>query len=228
MDWIRDLDLRCRSVAIDAIEVVACMERWRAVSDDDKHLVVTIVDIDTDSLLSICRRQERMLNERTLSVTTSSLDQPGDDSGMLDDDIAMLLRFGVHLAERSPIVSFWAFATLMSLGCPAFHEAKNYWLSASAAVMRMARTRSPFVQCGYMHLILSAYDPGCKACDVLLLPLAEMRLECDVMLKQSIAPSDTDLASTMTEVLADALHYAVEDDARAIAAGAFPLLYPSQ
>lgn len=154
-----------------------------------------------------------------------SLPENYDDLPFDDDDVAMVLALGRAAAHRNPIVSFWCFATLLSMTTPTYQESRIYWLSAASGVVEMSRRRSNFARCAYVKALSEA--AGQDAESLLWIPAYEILLESLIEPRSQIGNIVKGGLQEASNLLARSLPNAVELDRRVIANRAFPILWQS-
>ena len=225
MTWIDHHIATCPSDASNAFEVIVQAEGWRSIPRFYQDELGSVVELEPQALCGMVSRIAQLVNTRQVALNNADSAALSDQHAFSDDDVAMTLQFGKAIADRNPIVSFWSFATLLSLRDSPYHEAKNYWLSAAASIVNMSRRRTAFVRCAYINLLVSATRrPVDGRDDVVLLPVYEILLESTISIGPNMPHSHGSVPAHISSLLASSLPLAVEDDAALIARGAFPLI----
>lgn len=220
----------CAPLHGDAVGTIARAEGWCSIGESHKRELLELVEFDDDSINAMASHAQRLSSEGKITLFDELIESSTETNCFLGDEIAMAIRFGVRIADRNPIVSFWSMATLCSVDSPLYHEAKNYWLSAAASIVAVSRRRSRRVQDAYVLALAGSLPEQSGGPDrmgeIVELVISELILEKgppshqleDPRVKQTIVTSGARL-------LASLLPYAVERDAAEIARGAFPFLF---
>lgn len=211
----------------EALDVIAQTEGWRTLSASHERELCEVVELEPDVISEMAAQIRRMSMTGKVELCDPAISGHDKDDPSLDDDVAMIVRFGVPFADRNPFVSFWSLAVLLSLHDDRYHEAKNYWLSAAASIVDIARKRSVFVRCAYITALVSALRrPIDELHDVVLLPTLEIVLELsEEAHRLGATPVSEEPMVALSSLLKSSLPLAVENNALQIARGAFPLLH---
>lgn len=215
MGVLEDQLAACGALPIDAFDVIADAEGWRAITDAQ---VEQLEEAGEDAAQMGAMRMRILDMVASGRVELIPEERRYEGEAFNGDDVAMVVRMHRPLAPVNPIVSYLALATLLSTEKAAYHEAKNYWLSAACAVIEMSRRRPAPVRGAYVKLLSAASAPG----SVVQLPVFE------ILAENSGARPAVEVPAWLPALLVSSMRYAVEKDAEELAAAAFPLLRQAQ
>lgn len=196
--------------------LLICIENWRSITEADVIEAKAILEIGDEPVDRIIELQRRLIEAQCIALKEKDSQNESAYDPAIGDNIAMIVRLGAQFAFRSPVVSFWSFATLLSISVPDYHEARNYWLSACTAIMIAARRRSWFTHQVYMSVLLAGYDEDEPTSDVLLLPIAELALESGSFSEPSAEGLRASMCAEVRAILDNRIGYAVEDDCQVL------------
>jgi hypothetical protein len=212
---------------VNPFDLISDAEKWRTVTSEHLRELMEFSSIDYDSAIILYSHLQQLSSTSRESILNSMLIKSDSNSIYIGDDIMIVVARGINFSDRNPFVSFWSLAVLVSLYEDLYHEAKNYWLSACAAVLHASRRRSIQVRRAYLTALYSTMNSTLEGAhlNVLLLPVAEMLLEIKQETTHDGIVSLNETGIDFSVFLRTALEYAPEPNAVELSQSAFPLLY---
>jgi hypothetical protein len=223
----------CLSQSFNAVDVAISTEGWASILPrlEGEELYWPGHEEEVCAMVGLDQEVAHGMVEYITAVTRTDrpkllLPQDYDLLAFDGDDVAMVLRFAGTAVDRNPIVSFWCFATLLSVTDENYQEATIYWLSAAAAIVALSRRRADFVRRAYLKVLIEAARTDGPNSHVWL-PIYEILLESVSGIHSRLPDAYRDGVEEVSKLLAERLYNAVEHDRVEIARGAFSILWPS-